>query len=220
MAALVKVGKRFFTWHHVLHARTSYYRYWSSEPTLQWSKFCIHMENIQLFRWRLSEKVHATIPKGIVGGFEFTVLQRNLKEWHHIIAYIVPGHVDVPDVLILLLGWQLEKIFTSQGFFLRTVIVIVAKLTLFAVISSKVLIAFALFVIKSWRSVMALVVFLERLVMTELEHPITNDHFLSCTSVSIATAWCTKSFWDWTTFLVFHIRQKCTNSRKLTFSLE
>ena len=23
-----------------------------------------------------------TVPKGIVGGFEFTVLQRNLKEWH------------------------------------------------------------------------------------------------------------------------------------------
>ena len=37
-------------------------------------------ENIQLFRERLSEKVHATIPKGIVGGFEFSVLQRNLKE--------------------------------------------------------------------------------------------------------------------------------------------
>ena len=37
---------------------------------------------IQLFRERLSEKVHATIPKGIVDGFEFTVLQRNLKEWH------------------------------------------------------------------------------------------------------------------------------------------
>ena len=37
-------------------------------------------EYIQLFRERLSEKVHATIPKGIVGGFEFTVLQRNLKE--------------------------------------------------------------------------------------------------------------------------------------------
>ena len=36
-------------------------------------------ERIQLFRVRLSEKVHATIPKGIVGGFEFTVLQRNLK---------------------------------------------------------------------------------------------------------------------------------------------
>ena len=28
---------------------------------------------IQLFRERLSEKVHATIPKGIVGGFQFTV---------------------------------------------------------------------------------------------------------------------------------------------------
>ena len=37
---------------------------------------------IQLFREKLSVKVHATIPKGIVGGFEFTVLQRNLKEWH------------------------------------------------------------------------------------------------------------------------------------------
>ena len=37
---------------------------------------------IQLFREPLSEKVHATIPKGIVGGFEFNVLQRNLKEWH------------------------------------------------------------------------------------------------------------------------------------------
>ena len=37
---------------------------------------------IQLFRERLSEKVHATIPKGIVGGFECTILQRNLKEWH------------------------------------------------------------------------------------------------------------------------------------------
>ena len=35
---------------------------------------------IQLFQERLSKKVHATIPKGIVGGFEFTVLQRNLKE--------------------------------------------------------------------------------------------------------------------------------------------
>ena len=35
---------------------------------------------IQLFRESLLEKVHATIPKGIVGGFEFNVLQRNLKE--------------------------------------------------------------------------------------------------------------------------------------------
>ena len=36
---------------------------------------------LQPFRERLSEKVHASIPKGIVGGFKFTVLQRNLKEW-------------------------------------------------------------------------------------------------------------------------------------------
>ena len=37
---------------------------------------------MQLFRERLSEKVRETIPKGIVCGFELTVLQRNLKEWH------------------------------------------------------------------------------------------------------------------------------------------
>ena len=37
---------------------------------------------IQLFRERLSEKGHATIPKDIVGGFVCPVLQRNLKEWH------------------------------------------------------------------------------------------------------------------------------------------
>ena len=43
---------------------------------------------------------------------------------------------------------------------------------------------------------MAFVVFLERLVMTVLEGLITNDQFLACTSVSIATAWHTKAFWD------------------------
>ena len=36
---------------------------------------------IQLFWERLSDKVHAITPKGILGGFEFTVFQRNLKEW-------------------------------------------------------------------------------------------------------------------------------------------
>ena len=41
-----------------------------------------YIAHILLFRERLSEKVHATITKGIVGGFEFTVLQRNLKEWY------------------------------------------------------------------------------------------------------------------------------------------
>ena len=37
---------------------------------------------IQVFRERLSEKVHPTTPKGIVGSFECPVLQRNLKELH------------------------------------------------------------------------------------------------------------------------------------------
>ena len=62
---------------------------------------------------------------------------------------------------------------------------------------------------------MAIVFFLERLVMTVLEGPITNDQFLACTSVSIITAWCTKALWDWTTFLFFQTRQGCTNSREL-----
>ena len=26
--------------------------------------------------------MHAAIPKGIVGGFELTIFQKNLKEWH------------------------------------------------------------------------------------------------------------------------------------------
>ena len=30
----------------------------------------------------VGKKGQATIPKGIVGSFEFTVLQSNLKEWH------------------------------------------------------------------------------------------------------------------------------------------
>ena len=48
---------------------------------------------------------------------------------------------------------------------------------------------------------MAIVFFLERLVMTVHEGPITNDHFLACTSVSIITAWRTTALWDWATFL-------------------
>ena len=42
---------------------------------------CLYARNtgsIELCRERLSEKVHASIPKGI----EFTVLRRNLKEWY------------------------------------------------------------------------------------------------------------------------------------------
>ena len=37
------------------------------------SKLCLKIE-VEF------QKVYATIQKGIVGGFEFTVLQRNLKE--------------------------------------------------------------------------------------------------------------------------------------------
>ena len=30
----------------------------------------------------MAEKVHATIPKGVVGDFEFAVFQRNFKKLH------------------------------------------------------------------------------------------------------------------------------------------
>ena len=37
------------------------------------------MQFIQLFRERLSGKVHVTIPKGIVGGFKFTVFSKKFQ---------------------------------------------------------------------------------------------------------------------------------------------
>ena len=39
-----------------------------------------HKGSIQLFRESLSGKVHATILKGIVGVFDFSFFQSNLKE--------------------------------------------------------------------------------------------------------------------------------------------
>ena len=43
-------------------------------------EFSLEGKEIQLFRERLSGKLHATVLKGIVGGFEFSFFQRNLKE--------------------------------------------------------------------------------------------------------------------------------------------
>ena len=44
----------------------------------------VHLNcNLQLFRERLSEKVHAAILKGIVGCFEFTVLQKKKEIWNN-----------------------------------------------------------------------------------------------------------------------------------------
>ena len=65
---------------------------------------------IQLFRERLSEKVHATIPKGIVGGFEFTVFQRNLKEWHE------KPYIRSPERATPILGLS-HGVFTDQFIF-------------------------------------------------------------------------------------------------------
>ena len=41
--------------------------------------FCLFVCFYQLFRERLSERVHATTPKGIVGGFEFSVDPKKLE---------------------------------------------------------------------------------------------------------------------------------------------
>ena len=60
--------------------------FWEVSPS-KVSSFCFLFSATALLCWqlfweRLSDKVHATIPKGIVGSFEFTILQRDLKEWH------------------------------------------------------------------------------------------------------------------------------------------
>ena len=47
---------------------------------LGWLLYMLFHMLIQLFGERLSEKVPMLILRGVVGGFEFTVLQRNLKE--------------------------------------------------------------------------------------------------------------------------------------------
>ena len=44
-----------------------------------WGTVCVDSIGIQLFRGKLSEKVHPIIPKGYVGVFEFTVLQRTFE---------------------------------------------------------------------------------------------------------------------------------------------
>ena len=46
--------------------------------------FCIFYLFIltQLFREWLSEKLYATIPKGFLGVFDFTVFQKNFKQWY------------------------------------------------------------------------------------------------------------------------------------------
>ena len=52
-----------------------------SQPSaIQLHKKLLQTDNyIQLFGERLSEKVHAAIPKGIVGGFESTVLSKKFE---------------------------------------------------------------------------------------------------------------------------------------------
>ena len=59
----------------------SWKRIWGPHMIVPFRSFHL-TDNIQLFRERLSEEVHATIAKCIVGDFEFNVLQRSLKVWY------------------------------------------------------------------------------------------------------------------------------------------
>ena len=61
---------------------------WATLMPLECSPNFPLVQYIQLFRERLSEKVHTTIPTGIVGGFKCTLLQRNLKEWYGMFAML------------------------------------------------------------------------------------------------------------------------------------
>ena len=77
-----------FAWYSIAKAifrnqnnNTGQLRYFDNNLSRTLKKAEIYFKNcIQLFRERLSGKVHATILKGIVGGFEFSFFQRNLKE--------------------------------------------------------------------------------------------------------------------------------------------
>jgi len=59
------------------------------DPALRHEEICRLRQGMvmpfkQLFLERLSEKVHATTPKDIVGGFAFTQIpQGNLGEWYN-----------------------------------------------------------------------------------------------------------------------------------------
>ena len=70
-----------------------------------------------VFQERLSEKVHVTIPKGIVAGFEFTVVQRNLKE----------GHAEAMDLCLRVLKESNKSI--SEGYCVRNNALIISHVT-------------------------------------------------------------------------------------------
>ena len=94
---MIKKGytnKKESKWPYSFYPRVKYGLYLTNYPSQPQETFMVSSSSssslsdvkrlksscIQLFQERLWEKVHASILKGIVGGFEFTVLQRNLKE--------------------------------------------------------------------------------------------------------------------------------------------
>ena len=79
---------------------------------------CLFVCFYHLFRERLSEKVHATIPKGIVGGFEFPVVPKNLKEWQ-----------EMPWTYVCECLWKATKVGYSTTTVVRKSVLIISHIT-------------------------------------------------------------------------------------------
>ena len=73
---------------------------------------------IQLFWERLSEKVHATILKGIVGDFKCTAFQRNLKESY-----------GRPLIYVCKCWRKVTKVGGSQATVVRNSVLIISHIT-------------------------------------------------------------------------------------------
>ena len=79
---------------------------------------CLFVCFYHLFRERLSEKVHATIPKGIVGGFEFPVVPKNLKEWQ-----------EMPWTYVCECLWKATKVGYSTTTVVKKSVLIISHIT-------------------------------------------------------------------------------------------
>ena len=144
------------------------------------------------------------------------LLVRNRRNYE--VTLIFLGFFDVCHVSIFLPGCQAEKISSYQIFLLRAGTAIVTKRAFAAIVTCKVCVAFADFVVKSTRPVVSLVLHLERSVMTVLRCPITNGQCPALSPASIVTTLCGEATRSRTTFLVSQTSPVSAVSGKLAFN--
>ena len=137
---------------------------------------------------------------------------------NHEVTSIFLGFFDVSHVSFFLPGCQVEKISSYQIFLLRAGTAIVTKRAFVAIVTCKVCVAFADFVVKSTRPVVSLVLHLERSVMAVLRCPITNGQCLALSSASIVTTLCGEATRSRTTCLVSQTVPVSTDSGKLALN--